>query len=676
VANAFVYYSVTSVDFRMAQVRQEDIENYYGFGPTRDEEAIMDSIRLAHKADEFGINVSDEIVRAWIKDVTGGKLTTEKFQEAVAKVRRMAEGLTPETIFDILRSQLRIQLAGGLAMGRVRSGALQVTPYEAWQLYRRLNEKLGFEVIPVAVADFADKIDDPGDDALRELHRKYAGQLPDRSSPEPGFKEPRKLNLQYASVGLDEFAQAMTDELPITDEDVQKYYESHKELYREKPPEETPTVGPAQVPEKPTIETPKPEENDKEKPTPGKDESDPKKEPPEKPSPGESSAPKQENPDEDIELDDPPAKPGEQSDPAKEPPAQDDAKETQKPDPETTKPDETATPDEKKDEPRYKPVEEVSAEIRDIIRKDKARAELTKRLEQIGRVVSDFGVKVYLRAKDKYDVEKETNPELVFVPPPAPDFSQSAAELGFKFGETGMVGLDEEFVKLPGVGDAMEMRGGRLTGRMVPDVLSAADLYDPMEFRNFKDEYFTVWKIADVPEREPDFGDVRETVLAAHRAIKARELAKEHASKVAESLRNGDGMKKFHEQNPDVKTHEFGPVSLWSNAPTFSMSTMGRPGRVHPTDLPGLEYPTDELRTSTFKLKEGEVTVAANQPENTYYVVLVTKREPALREDFARSKALMEDQVLLEQLEKATRSWLQALRDESKGRKVKAPTGN
>ena len=50
--------------------------------------------------------------------------------------------------------------------------------------------------------------------------------------------------------------------------------------------------------------------------------------------------------------------------------------------------------------------------------------------------------------------------------------------------------------------------------------------------------------------------------------------------------------------------------------------------------------------------------------------------EPASREDFARSRALMEDQVLQEQLEKVTKNWLQALRDESKGRKGKAPAGN
>jgi parvulin-like peptidyl-prolyl isomerase len=708
VANAFVTYSLTSVEFRFAQFPQEYIDNYYGFGPTRDEEAIKDALRLAQKADEFGIKVSDDVVRAWIKEITSGKLTTEMFQEVIARVGRMAEGLSAETVFDILRKQLRIQLAGGLAMGRVRYGALQVTPYEAWQFYRRLNDKFGFDVIPVAVADFTSQINDPGDDALRELYRKHVGQLPDPSSPEPGFKVPRKLNLQYASVKLEDFTLAMTGELEITEEEIAEYYESHKDLYRVMPTAEPPAVGPAEIPEKPTSELPKPEVPAKDNPEPRKDDAEPKKESPEKPSSGESSTPKEGNSEDDIECDDPPAKsadqqepkkqetndaskneeksspdePGKKSEsaqePAKDSSTKDDAKDGQKPDGDAAKPDETAMPGEKKDEPQYKPLEEVSKEIRDIIRKDKSRAELTKRLEQIDRTVSDFGVKVYLRAKDNFDIEKETNPDAVFVPPVPPDFAKSASELGLQFAETGRVSLDEEFAKISGLGEAMELRGDRLTGRMVPEVMSATDLYDPVAFRTFNDEYFAVWKVGDEAEREPDFADVREKVLAAYQSIKARDLAKEHATKLADSLRsvNGD-IEKFREQNPNIKTLAFGPISLWSNAPSFSMNTMGRPGRVHPTDLPGLQFPTDELRTNTFKLKEGEVTVAANQPQDNYYILLVTKREESSLEEFARARTLIEDQVLQEQLEKTTAKWLQALRDEFKkpARNI-VPAGN
>ena len=307
---------------------------------------------------------------------------------------------------------------------------------------------------------------------------------------------------------------------------------------------------------------------------------------------------------------------------------------------------------------------------------DKGRVEMRKRLEQFGRVVGDFGVKVYTRARDKFEVEKESNPDLVFVPPPIPDFAQSANELGLKFADTGLVALNEDFLKIPIVGEAMEFRGGR-PSRSVPEVMIANDLYDPMEFRTLQDEFATVWKVADVAERGPDFGDVREKVLAAYRTIKAREPAKEHATKLADSLRElGGDFEKFREQNPAVSSLTISPVSLWSNAPTFSMNMMGRTGRVHPTDLPGMQYPTDELRTNTFKLNEGEVTVAPNQPQDTYYVVLVTKREPASRESFVRSRPLVEDQVLQEQLEKVTKNWLQALRDESKGRKGRAPAGN
>jgi parvulin-like peptidyl-prolyl isomerase len=107
----------------------------------------------------------------------------------------------------------------------------------------------------------------------------------------------------------------------------------------------------------------------------------------------------------------------------------------------------------------------------------------------------------------------------------------------------------------------------------------------------------------------------------------------------------------------------------------FSMQMMSRPGRVA-TELPGLHYPSDELRNATFELKEGEVTVAPNQPHDIYYVVLLNKRESASREDFARSRQFIEMQIQSEQQEKMYRDWLADLRREASGKLARVPAGN
>jgi hypothetical protein len=96
------------------------------------------------------------------------------------------------------------------------------------------------------------------------------------------------------------------------------------------------------------------------------------------------------------------------------------------------------------------------------------------------------------------------------------------------------------------------------------------------------------------------------------------------------------------------------------------MSMMPRPNRIA-TELPGLRFPSDEFRTKLFELNEGDVTVAPNQPQDLYYVVAVSKRQVASREDFVRSKQMIEMQVESEQATKMVTDWLVNLRRESAG---------
>ena len=103
---------------------------------------------------------------------------------------------------------------------------------------------------------------------------------------------------------------------------------------------------------------------------------------------------------------------------------------------------------------------------------------------------------------------------------------------------------------------------------------------------------------------------------------------------------------------------------------------MFSPGKIEPTVLPGMNFPSDEMRSRIFKLKEGETSVAANQPEDTYYVILVTKREPATYEGFARARFMIENQVQEMQRQAELGQWLSDLRKESSAGKIKAPAGS
>jgi peptidyl-prolyl cis-trans isomerase D len=284
---------------------------------------------------------------------------------------------------------------------------------------------------------------------------------------------------------------------------------------------------------------------------------------------------------------------------------------------------------------------------------------------------------VFLPAKDQYEEEKETNPSLEFVPPVAPDFSKTAESLGLKLSETGLITLTEDRFQRSSLGQAVEMQAGRVRGRTVAEVIAPADFFQPHQLQNLaNDEFFVAWKIDDKPEREPAFEEIRDRVLLAFRMSKARDQALERANQIAKLLRelNGD-VNRLREKEGELESITIPPVALWSNAPMFSMQMMSRPGRVA-TELPGLHYPSDELRNATFELKEGEVTVAPNQPHDIYYVVLLNKRESASREDFARSRQFIEMQIQSEQQEKMYRDWLADLRREASGKLARVPAGN
>jgi hypothetical protein len=754
VCNRFVQEMLLAAEPRMAPF----IANLNYFGPIESNEAILDAIRLSHKAAQYGIRINDDAIRAWITRMTDGKLSTEQFQAVTASLR-----LSPQTLFELVRRQLAIQQVEELALGRFARSA-QVTPYEAWQFYRRLNEKVGVDVIAVPVSNFTTDVADPSDSELRALYASSIHRLPDPASSEAGFKEPRKVQLQYATAALDPFVLALKPELNVTDEEVKEYYESHKELYRilpsdEKKAESAEPKSEGSKPDEPKLEEPKSDkpaepksdESKSDKPAEQNRPAEPKSDEPakgkedkgqEKPEPTKEDAPAKDRPkseskadsDDDVQRDDQepegakadeakkkpddadkpdpaksgetksddkPAAPDDPAQPEKKEPAPaaqeeskdqkadgktDPAKEQPKPDEASAKTESDAaekdkdSTEKKDDAPKYKPIEEVSDDIRDRLLRQKAREELVRRLEKVQDWVNEFADDAYLPAKNAFDeakAEEKVAADAKFQPPKAPDLTKQVEELGFKFADTGLVSLDDEVDKISGLGEANELSGDMMSGRTVRSVMDEIDLYDPIVFKNYKDEFFTVWKADDVAAHEPAFDEVRPRVLAAYKAIKARDKARVHADRIAQSLRDAGGdMAKVREAYPGIDPLAVSPVPLWSSAGPLSPNRFMGFGRVEPVQLPGVRFPAEDFHTSLFKSKEGDVVVLANQPRDTYYVVRVAKREPTTYDAFAKSRTLIEEQLQSIRSSENAAQWLTHLRRESSPKKSTAPAGN
>ena len=88
-------------------------------------------------------------------------------------------------------------------------------------------------VLHVPVADYVAKVDEPKDEELKTFFDEHKEEHPQPASPEPGFREPQRVALQWFKADQDKFL------AQVTDAEIKQRYEKNKELYdaAEKKPE-------------------------------------------------------------------------------------------------------------------------------------------------------------------------------------------------------------------------------------------------------------------------------------------------------------------------------------------------------------------------------------------------------------------------------------------------------
>ena len=73
-----------------------------------------------------------------------------------------------------------------------------VTPYEFYKFYKDRCSKVSFSAVEVSLADLAAKVEEkPTDKEKNDLFKKYSLVEPTADKDTPGFKEPRKVSLEW-----------------------------------------------------------------------------------------------------------------------------------------------------------------------------------------------------------------------------------------------------------------------------------------------------------------------------------------------------------------------------------------------------------------------------------------------------------------------------------------------
>ncbi len=209
-----------------AQMLEQEInQRMFGFGRERDDvtEDVLLGYLLDKEADEMGIVVSEQTVSDYINRVTNKKLTPKDFA-SVLKTLHLSES----EVFESVRGELRAKLALEMLLPRAVP-----SPEQYWEEYRKLGVTETLDVAAVPVADFLSAAPQPTEDQLLTYFDSWK-EIPPAYPGGPGLRQPRRVRIEYLQAAFAETEKEVAKK-PITDQEIKKYYEDHREEYRAHP---------------------------------------------------------------------------------------------------------------------------------------------------------------------------------------------------------------------------------------------------------------------------------------------------------------------------------------------------------------------------------------------------------------------------------------------------------
>ena len=138
------------------------------FGPAT-EEQVVTSWLLTKYAQQLGMVVSDEQIKAFLKRWTRDAVKTAEFQAAFKR-----SGLSEIQFLNLMGDELLAQ-----QLQRMFYVSLEgITPAERWDYFLRVKQMAAIEAVPLAVADYLGGVDDPSDEELSTFFDEHKEEYP------------------------------------------------------------------------------------------------------------------------------------------------------------------------------------------------------------------------------------------------------------------------------------------------------------------------------------------------------------------------------------------------------------------------------------------------------------------------------------------------------------------
>jgi peptidyl-prolyl cis-trans isomerase D len=279
--------------------------------------------------------------------------------------------------------------------------------------------------------------------------------------------------------------------------------------------------------------------------------------------------------------------------------------------------------------PVVRPFEDVRSILAPAMAEEKAQAEIEEKFDRVKRDVLD---KFYDEYQDALDAREEAQKEGSKSLPPLPepgDLKELAKRENLNYELSPMLSREdaEHYGQIKDAQVGLSRIGD---GRKFPDEFfdPKTPLYESVTLSDVGGTRYLARKVKDAAPRVPPLDEVRPQVSLAWKTEQARPLAKEAADQVAKQLKNqGTPPKDATYQGYPVATipaiaRKFSPFNLSPTNP-YRMS--------EPEETPISEVPSagEAFREAYFGLQPGAVAVAPNQPETSYYVMTLERRDPA-----------------------------------------------
>jgi hypothetical protein len=633
------------------------------------EESVLQTKLFADAARAAGMSVSDDAIRQYLDELGRGQVTRDDMRTILNRMR----GGGRISIDDIMAA-LREEMLARNYMNSNQYAFMTVTPDQGWRDWLRVNDRVVLEAAAIPTDKYLVDVKDPTEDELTEFYNKYKDQevgpevaygTTELPSARPGFRIPRKLDVQFIEASYDNYLAKAEEK--VTDEEIAKYYEEHKDPMfvkadtgiledsngkkeagksegtgtsgekgadSAKPSAETGTAPGADS--KPAADAGK---NSAEKPaeTPGNDDKDSAKS-----KSGKQSSLRNGSSNRVFHLVafNDPAKdePGAKKDVSTESKSADQA--SAQPKDGATAPPVSATPatppSDAKAPPAAtapkKPLQFDSLDaVKDVIRRQIAdnnvAAELTKLTNQIdGELEADYNK--YYGEVLTAQAEKREAPE---VPKSLTDLAPLAEKFGLKVSKTGPITL-------------LDLRQTPVGKSVVPDTGRAlwqvfffgkeVDLYQPIStVEHPEGNHYVAMKVNDTAARTPPLKEIRDEVVKAWKFQKAAEIAQKNAEELAKKAQEAKSpLATFFADDPSIKVTRTDPFSELTGGDMGVVNGQVEQTPFRLSQPEGLHAPGPEFMQKVFQLKDGETAGLLSHDHTIAYVVRVAEHQPSINE--------------------------------------------